>query len=95
MNFKMVSNKNKLTDIYPVWIKGKNTEQDNLIVADSVEYIHNKKGDFFDHHLMFYWKKHLAFKVWLRNKPTDKPYKNIQEALKDVGIRINETNRRR
>lgn len=65
--------KDKLKDIYPVWIEGKNTEQDNLIVADEVEYINN--------HLMFYWKGGLVFKVWLK-----KDYKDIKEALKDVGV---------
>ena len=71
---KMRANEDKLTDIYPVWIKGENTEQDNLIVADEVELIND--------HLMFYWKKQLVFKVWLK-----KDYKNIKEALKDVGVR--------
>ena len=61
--------------IHPVWIKGKNVEQDNLIVSDKVEYYAN--------HLMFYLKNELVFKVWLK-----KDYKNINEALKDVGIEV-------
>ena len=85
----------KIKNIYPVWIKGINTEQDNLIVADSVEYINNKQGDFFDHHLMFYWKGKLVFKVWLKNSPKDNPYKNIKAALKDVGIRVSKGYNRR
>ena len=56
-------------------IKHKNTEQNSLIVADKVEYINN--------HLMFYRKNNLVFKVWLK-----KDYKNIKEALRDVGIKV-------
>ena len=86
----MKSQKRILKNIHPVWIEGKNTEKGNpnLIVADSVEYIANKKGRFFDHHLMFYKKKQLVFKVWLKNSPKDKPYKDIKHALKDVGIKV-------
>ena len=68
-----MKDKNIKKDIYPVWIEGKNTEQNNLIVADEVEYIND--------HLMFYWKGELFFKVWLK-----KDYKSINEALKDVGV---------
>jgi hypothetical protein len=37
---------------------------------------------------MFYEKGNLVFKVWLRNNPKDKKYRNINKALKAVGIRV-------
>ncbi len=71
------------------YVKHKNTEEKSLILADKVEYIKNKKGDFFDHHLMFYSGGYiLIFKVWLKNGLKDKPYKNVKEACRDVGITI-------
>ncbi len=71
-------------------IKHENTEEPSIIFADEVEYIANKQGDFFDHHLMFYLGKKLIFKVYLPNNPKDKPYNSIQEACKAVGILIQE-----
>ena len=66
----------------------KNIDEPSLIFADKVEYIANKQGDFFDHHLMFYSGKELIFKVYLPNGLKNKPYKGIKEACEDVGICI-------
>lgn len=64
-----------------------------LLRADKIEYLHIKKrdkifGDIFDHHLMFYLKKDLVFKVWLPNEDEDKEFKNINEALESVGMDV-------
>ena len=50
-------------------------EEPHLLRADKVELVEN--------HLMFYLKKELVFKVWLK-----KGYKDVKEALKDVGISL-------
>ena len=50
-------------------------EEPHLLRADKVELVEN--------HLMFYLKKELVFKVWLK-----KGYKDVREALKDVGISL-------
>ena len=71
-------------------IKQKNTEQPSYLFCDRVEYLHNKQKDFFDHHLMVYNKGNLIFKVWLPNNRGDKEFKNINEALKSVGIILHE-----
>ncbi len=74
-----------------IWIRGydkKKFEQSHLLRADRIEYIADKKGEYFDHHLMFYLKKELTFKLWLKNESSDKPYKDIKEALKDIGIEL-------
>ncbi|MDP2672985.1 MAG: hypothetical protein Q8O84_04185 [Nanoarchaeota archaeon] len=74
-----------------IWIRGYDKskfEESHLLRADRIEYLHDKEGECFDHHLFFYLKKELVFKVWLKNKPKDKEYKNIDEALKDVGIEV-------
>ncbi|HLC31700.1 MAG TPA: hypothetical protein VJK51_03455 [Candidatus Nanoarchaeia archaeon] len=67
-------------------------EPSRLFNCNKIEYIHDRDGDFFDHHLMFYRKEgkkyQLLFKVWLRNSPKDKKYKDIKEAMKDVGISL-------
>ena len=74
---------------FDILIKHKNTEEaSRLFNCDRIEYIAHKKGDHFDHHLMFCRGKELIFKVWLRNEPHDIPYKNIKEAMKDVGIDV-------
>ena len=72
-----------------VLIRHKNTEERSRIFCDWIEYVHSK-GNFmgkpiFDHHLMFWSKGELVFKVWLKQ---DKRYKNINEALEDVGIEV-------
>ena len=48
-------------------------EEPHCLWADKVELVNN--------HLMFRLKKELIFKVWLK-----KDYKDVKEALKDVGI---------
>lgn len=63
-------------ELIHAWIKHKHTTERSLISCDKIEY--------FDNHLMFYFKNNLVFKVWLRK---DK-YKDIQSALRDVDIVI-------
>jgi hypothetical protein len=72
-------------------IKHKNISEKSRIFCDKIEYIHNRKEDFFDHHLMFYLNGRLVFKIWLPNSPKDKIYKNIKESLKSVGVSYYET----
>lgn len=59
--------------IINAWIKTQNTEEKSLIWGDFVVMQNN--------HLLFYLKKKIIFKVWLR-----KEYKTLEDALKDVGI---------
>lgn len=74
---------------FDILIKHQNTgEASRLFDCDRIGYMADKEGEYFDHHLMFYRGKKLIFKVWLRNEPEDKPYKNIKEAMKDVGIAV-------
>lgn len=56
-----------------------NFEESHLLRADMVELINN--------HLMFYLKKVLIFKVWLKEKKWKK-YKSLKEAMGDVGIKL-------
>ncbi len=65
------------------WISHKGTSEKSRIFCDKIEYIHDRKGRIFDHHLMFWNNNKLVFKVWLKS---DKEFKNIKEALKSVGI---------
>lgn len=72
-----------------VFVEQKNTGERSMIFCDTVEYMHDR-GTFmghptFDHHLMFWLGKKLVFKVWLRQ---DREYKNINEALEDVGMAV-------
>lgn len=72
-----------------VLIEQKNTECKSQIFCNKVEYMQDR-GKFrgkpiFDHHLMFWDKKKLVFKIWLKQ---NKEYKGIKEALKDVGVMI-------
>ena len=74
-------------------IPGKKVMQSNLLRADEIEYIHDKGndemfGDIFDHHLMFYLKKELIFKMWLPNSLTSKEFKDAKDALKEMGIKF-------
>jgi 4'-phosphopantetheinyl transferase EntD len=73
-----------------VRIKQKNTEQQSTLFCDEVHYLHNKQGNFFDHHIMIYNKKHLIFKAWLPNERKDKEFKDLKEALKSVGMEIHD-----
>lgn len=70
-----------------VLINHKNIEMKSKIFCDRIEYLHNKikfgGKPALDNHLMFWLGKELVFKVWLKQ---NKEYKNINEALKDVGI---------
>lgn len=81
----LIEDKNGLN----VLVEQKNIECKSRIFCDKIEYMHNR-GKFmnrpiFDHHLMFWFGKDLVFKVWLLQ---NKEYKDINEALKDVGIMI-------
>ena len=64
-----------------------NTEEDSRIFCDEIEYIADKTKIEFDHHLMFRQGKKLVFKIWLPNCQEDKPFKDINAALKSVGIK--------
>lgn len=75
-------------DCLLVRIKQKNTTEPSLIFCDKIEYMHIKKGEFFDHHLMFFYKNQLIFKIWLPNEPEDKEFKDIFEALKSVEMDV-------
>lgn len=75
-----------------VLIEQKNTTEKSRIFCDRIEYIHNKQEDSFDHHLMFYEKGSLIFKVWLRNNQEDKEYRDIYAALGDVGMKVERIN---
>ena len=69
--------------------EGKGIKESSQLFCDKIEYWHNKgeykediddlflrKGHrFFDHHLMFYRDKKLIFKIWLKNHPNSKEYK--------------------
>lgn len=82
---------NKIIDKESFYVKIKhseNIEQESYLWCNRIEYIADKDGEYFDHHLMFYLGKMLVFKIWLRNEPDDKPYKNIKEALRDVNIMV-------
>lgn len=91
-----MGNKNKLKitkdkiegDILVAIKHSENTKQLSYLFCDIIEYMHDRDGEYFDHHLMFYKNKKLIFKVWLRNNPEDKKYKNIKEAMKDVGVLV-------
>lgn len=69
-------------------LKQKNTIEPSKIFCDKVQYLHYKEKDIFDHHLMFYLRKNLIFKIWLPNEPKDKEFKDIHEALKSVGMEV-------
>jgi hypothetical protein len=68
-------------------IKHKGVEEPSRIFCDKIEYMHNKARGSFDHHLMFWFRGELVFKVWLPNESKDKEFKNIFEAMKSVGIK--------
>ena len=76
-------------------LKHKGTIESSLIFCDKIEYLHDKSeedrfGDIiFDHHLMFYNKKKLIFKVYLPNEKNDKEFSDVFEALESVGIKVN------
>ena len=73
---------------FDILIKHKNTEEaSRLFDCDKIEYIHDRKRDLFDHHLMFYKKRKLIFKVWLKYNKWEN-YKSLKEAMEDVGISI-------
>jgi hypothetical protein len=76
--------KYKITNKEPmhIWVRdfSKGTfEQLYLLRADEIEFINN--------HLLFYIKKELVFKVWLKEGKWQK-CKNIQEAIKLANMKI-------
>lgn len=80
----LIESKNGLN----VLIKHKGIVEDSRIFCDTIEYMHDRKGKIFDHHLMFWAKDELVFKIWLPNEAKDRTFKNINEALKSCGIRV-------
>lgn len=70
-------------------IRHRNTEERSRIFCDWIEYVHDRRKfmgrPMFDHHLMFWSKGELVFKVWLRH---GKKYRDINDALEDVGIEV-------
>ncbi|PIN86699.1 hypothetical protein COV19_03420 [Candidatus Woesearchaeota archaeon CG10_big_fil_rev_8_21_14_0_10_44_13] len=81
----MIRNKRLLNAL----IRHKNIGERSRIFCDWIEYMHDRRKfmgkPVFDHHLMFWSKGELVFKVWLKQ---NREYKNINEALKDVGIEV-------
>ena len=71
-HFNKIESKEPMQFLVSYYDKAK-FEEPHLLRADKVELVNN--------HLMFYLKKELVFKVWLK-----KDYKDVKEALKDVGI---------
>jgi len=74
---------------------GKKVMENNLLRADKIEYLHNTGedemfGDIFDHHLMFYLKKELIFKMWLPNSSKSKEFKDVRDALNNMGVKVRE-----
>jgi len=73
-----------------VLIKHKGVQEKSMIFCDRIKYMHDR-GTFrgentFDHHLMFYNKGKLVFKVWLKNREKDKEFKDIEKAMESVDI---------
>jgi len=60
------------------------------IFCDRIEYVHVhgtfRNKPIFDHHLMFWLKDKLVFKVWLPNGNKAKEYTGVEEALKESGF---------
>ena len=84
----MAITKDKITGNMHVLVEQKNTNENSVIFCDRIEYIHDKHNNFFDHHLMFYKKDKLIFKVWLKNDENDLEYENMTKAMSDVGMSI-------
>lgn len=78
----------KVREYMIINLKQKNTMEPSKLFCDKVQYLHNKEKDRFDHHLMFYVKDRLVFKIWLPNHPKDNEFRDIHEALKNVGMYI-------
>lgn len=81
----LIENKNGIN----ILLKHNKDIEPSRIFCDRIEYMHDKQKfegkSVLDHHLMFYLGKKLVFKVWLKQ---NREYKNIEEALKDVGILV-------
>src|SRR3989339_144178 len=76
-----------------VKVKQPNTEQQSYLWCDKIEYVHDHDQfprGYFDHHLMIWKNRDLVFKVWLPNEDNDKEFKDVHEALKSVGMEVNE-----
>jgi len=76
-------------------IKHKGIGEPSAIFCDKIEYLHNISKDnklfgfVFDHHLMFWKRGDLVFKVWLPNSRKNKEFKDVFEAMESVGIKCN------
>ncbi|MEK6860280.1 MAG: hypothetical protein AABX54_05705 [Nanoarchaeota archaeon] len=92
MKNKIVNEKNLVkAEGMIVNLKQKHTTEPSYLFCDKVWYMHDKDPndkEFFDHHLMFYNKGDLIFKIWLPNKNKDKEFRDIHEVLKSVGMQI-------
>ena len=75
-----MKNKNIITGTFDLFIRHKNIEQFSRV-------FNCNKIEFIDNHLMVYKNNELIFKVWLKLYKFKK-YKNLKEAMKDVGIDI-------
>lgn len=69
-----------------VVVKQKNTKQQSRLFCDKIEYLYRKGKrsgkPSLDHHLFFYMKGELTYKVWLKKKS----YRSIDRAMEDVGF---------
>lgn len=75
-----------------VLIMHKGVREKSKIFCDKIVYIHDR-GMFegrpvFDHHLMFWNKGMLVFKIWLPNEGKDKEFNDIYKALESVKINV-------
>ncbi|MEK6887130.1 MAG: hypothetical protein AABW88_04840 [Nanoarchaeota archaeon] len=72
----------------------KGTSNMSMLFCNRIEYWHKRgkfdKHPYFDHHLMFLINDKLIFKVWLKNKPKDKEFNDIDDALDSVGMHCEE-----
>ena len=75
-----------------VLIEHRGVNERSKIFCDKIGYMHDRREfegiPAFDHHLMFYNDEKLVFKVWLKNDSKAKEFKNVNDALKSVGINI-------
>jgi len=92
---QFITNNTIESDFIVCKIKHKGIDEPSAIFCTKIEYMHdiNKKdkdfGFVFDHHLMFWNKDLLVFKVWLPNGEKDKEFKDVFEAMDSCGIKCN------
>jgi len=86
--FKKMADIIKNKEGFNTLINHKGVNEKSRLFCDKIEYIHNRNSDVFDHHLMFWNKGELIFKVWLPNERKDKEFKDVYEALSSVDISV-------